>query len=61
MAHIPGGYTAADLAAYERQIAMSKIALMNSQAQRLGGATQPIYDATGYSAIATTQPPLYYQ
>lgn len=55
-AHMPG-FTAADLAVYERQLALSKMALMNQQ-QRLGAPAQPIYDATGYSA--TTQPPLYY-
>ncbi|KAL0346781.1 UNVERIFIED_CONTAM: Oligouridylate-binding protein 1 [Sesamum calycinum] len=62
-AHMPG-FTAADLAAYERQLALSKMsaaqALMNPQAQRLGAATQAIYDS-GYSGINTTQPPLYYQ
>lgn len=67
MAHVPG-FTAADLAAYDRQVALSKIgaaqaqaqALMNSQAHRLGAATQQMYDASGYSNVATTQPPLYY-
>ncbi|XP_011093869.1 oligouridylate-binding protein 1 isoform X2 [Sesamum indicum] len=62
-AHMPG-FTAADLAAYERQLALSKMsaaqALMNPQAQRLGAATQAIYDS-GYQGINTTQPPLYYQ
>ncbi|KAK6139701.1 hypothetical protein DH2020_026555 [Rehmannia glutinosa] len=65
-AHFPG-FTAADLAMYERQLALSKIGaaqaqvLMTQQGQRFGAATQAIYDASGYSSIATTQPPLYYQ
>lgn len=58
------GFSAADLAAYERQLALSKYAsaqlLLNSQGHRLGAATQPIYDG-GYPGIATTQPPMYYQ
>ncbi|KAG8376250.1 hypothetical protein BUALT_Bualt09G0043500 [Buddleja alternifolia] len=62
-AHMPG-FTAADLVAYERQLALAKMgaaqALMNPQGQRLGAASQAIYDG-GYSSIATTQPPLYYQ
>lgn len=60
--HVPG-YTAADLIAYERQLALSKMgsaqALMHQQAQRMG-ASQAIYDG-GYPSIATTQPPMYYQ
>ncbi|KAK4483702.1 hypothetical protein RD792_010904 [Penstemon davidsonii] len=64
-AHYPSGITAADLAAYERQLALAKMgggaqALMHQQAQRLGVASQAIYDG-GYSSIATTQPPMYYQ
>ncbi|KAL3830056.1 hypothetical protein ACJIZ3_018858 [Penstemon smallii] len=64
-AHYPSGITAADLAAYERQLALAKMgggaqALMHQQAQRLGIASQAIYDG-GYSSIATTQPPMYYQ
>ncbi|KAH6817250.1 oligouridylate binding protein 1B [Perilla frutescens var. frutescens] len=63
VAHMPG-FTAADLAAYERQLTLNKIgaaqALMNQQGHRLGAATQPIYDG-GYSSMGTTQPPLYYQ
>lgn len=57
------GFTAADLAAYERQLALSKMstaqALMSLQGQRLGAASQAIYDG-GYPGIATTQPPVYY-
>lgn len=58
------GFTAADLVAYERQIALNKLgaaqALMNSQAHRLGAAAQHMYDG-GYSNVATNQQPLYYQ
>ncbi|XP_047944473.1 oligouridylate-binding protein 1-like [Salvia hispanica] len=63
VAHMPG-FTAADLVAYERQIALNKLgaaqALMNSQAHRLGAAAQHMYDG-GYSNVATNQQPLYYQ
>ncbi|GFP85515.1 oligouridylate-binding protein 1 [Phtheirospermum japonicum] len=65
-AHV-AGFTAADLAAYGRQLALSKMsaaqaqALMNPQAQRLAAAGQPIYTGAGYSSIAAPQPPLYYQ
>ncbi|KAI8017316.1 Oligouridylate-binding protein 1 [Camellia lanceoleosa] len=66
VAHMPG-FTATDLAAYERQLALSKMvggaqALMHPQGQRIGaaGASQAIYDG-GYPGIATTQPPMYYQ
>ncbi|EYU25830.1 hypothetical protein ABFS82_10G079800 [Erythranthe guttata] len=64
-AHNIAGFTAADLAAYERQVAMSKMGaaaqvLMNSQGQRFGAATQAMYDG-GYATIAAAQPPLYYQ
>ncbi|KVH94042.1 Nucleotide-binding, alpha-beta plait [Cynara cardunculus var. scolymus] len=66
-----GGFSAAELAAYERQVALSKMggvqALMHQQAQRMGmgmgmgmGASQAVYDG-GYSGIAGAQPPLYYQ
>ncbi|XP_051132246.1 oligouridylate-binding protein 1-like isoform X2 [Andrographis paniculata] len=63
VAHIPG-FTAANLAAYERQLAMSKMsaaqALMTLQGQRLNAAGQAIYDG-GYASITTTQPPpMYY-
>ncbi|XP_059634690.1 oligouridylate-binding protein 1-like [Cornus florida] len=64
-AHMPG-FSATDLAAYERQMALSKMggmqALMHLQGQRMGaaGASQAIYDG-GYPNIATTQPPMYYQ
>ncbi|KAL2456449.1 Oligouridylate-binding protein 1C [Abeliophyllum distichum] len=57
------GFSAADLIAYERHLALSKMggaqALMLPQSQRIGGATQAIYDG-GYPSIATTQPPMYY-
>ncbi|KAL6507125.1 ubiquitin-specific protease ubp1 [Orobanche hederae] len=61
MAHMPGF----DLAEYERQLVLSKMgaqaaALMHPQGFRLGAPNQAMYDA-GYSGIATTQPPLYYQ
>ncbi|CAL5328710.1 unnamed protein product [Camellia sinensis] len=66
VAHMPA-FTATDLAAYERQLALSKMvggaqALMHPQGQRIGaaGASQAIYDG-GYPGIATTQPPMYYQ
>ncbi|XP_071911254.1 oligouridylate-binding protein 1-like isoform X1 [Coffea arabica] len=63
VAHMPG-FSATDLAAYERQIALSKMAgaqaLMHPQGQRIGAASQAIYDG-GYPGIATTQPPIYYQ
>ncbi|KAK4432783.1 Oligouridylate-binding protein 1 [Sesamum alatum] len=61
-AHMPG-LSAADLAAYSRQLALSKIGaqpLIFPQGQRLGTATQAIYDS-GFSSIATSQPPPYYQ
>ncbi|KAK6126721.1 hypothetical protein DH2020_039536 [Rehmannia glutinosa] len=61
-AHMPG-FSVGDLAAYERQLALSKIgaqALMHPQAHRFGAPSQAIYDG-GYSSIATTQPPMYYQ
>lgn len=35
-------------------------ALMHQQAQRIGAASQAIYDGA-YPGIATTQPPMYYQ
>lgn len=58
------GFSAADIVAYERQLALSKMggaqALMHPQGQRLGAASQAIYDV-GYPGIATTQPPMYYQ
>ncbi|XP_052182215.1 oligouridylate-binding protein 1 [Diospyros lotus] len=64
VAQLPG-FSAADLAAYERQLALSKMgaqALMHPQGQRIGGAgvSQAIYDG-GYPGIATTQQPMYYQ
>ncbi len=62
-ASVPG-FSAADLAAYERQLALSKMGgaqtLMHQQAQRLGAVSQAIYDG-GYPSIAATQPPMYYQ
>lgn len=59
------GLSAADLAAYERQIALSKMggaqALMHQQDQRLGAASQAIYDG-GYATMpAAAQLPMYYQ
>ncbi|XP_075489442.1 LOW QUALITY PROTEIN: oligouridylate-binding protein 1-like [Primulina tabacum] len=63
--HMPG-FTAADLAAYERQLALSSRmmggaqALIHPQGQRLAAATQPIYD-TMYSSISTSQQPMFYQ
>lgn len=53
-----------DLAAYERQLALAKMAgmqtLMHPQGQRIGGApSQAMYDG-GYGSIASTQPPMYY-
>ncbi|KAL9444876.1 hypothetical protein AB3S75_017964 [Citrus x aurantiifolia] len=68
--HLPG-FSATDLAAYERQIALSKIAgaqaLMHPQAQhalKLGmgaaGASQAIYDSGGFQNVATTQQLMYY-
>lgn len=68
--HLPG-FSATDLAAYERQIALSKMAgtqaLMHSQAQhalKLGmgaaGASQAIYDGTGFQNVTTTQQLMYY-
>lgn len=58
------GFTSADLAAYERQLALAKMssaqALMHAQGQRLGAASHGIYDG-GYSSMAATQPPMYYQ
>lgn len=64
------GFTAADLAAYERQIAISKMggvqAIMGQhplKAAALGmgvaGASQPIYDPT-YQNIASSQQLMYY-
>ncbi|KAK4487414.1 hypothetical protein RD792_005954 [Penstemon davidsonii] len=62
-AHMPG-LTPADLAAYERQLALTKMvnaqALMHPQGQRLGAFNQAIYDG-GYSSMASAQPPMYYQ
>ncbi|KAL1547846.1 ubiquitin-specific protease ubp1 [Salvia divinorum] len=59
-AHMPG-FTAADLEAYERQLALSKLgAAMNPQAHRLAAATQQMYDG-GYLNMAAAQQSLYYQ
>lgn len=61
-ASVPG-FSATDLAAYERQLALSKMGgaqTLMHQAQRLGAASQAIYDG-GYPSIAATQPPMYYQ
>lgn len=58
------GFSAADIVAYERQLALSKMggaqALMHPQGQRMGAASQAIYDV-GYPGIGTAQPPMYYQ
>lgn len=68
------GFSAAELAAYERQIALSKMAgmqgLMHPQAQHMlkqaamgmgaAGTSQAIYDG-GYQNVATTQQLMYYQ
>ena len=69
VAHMPG-FSATDLAAYERQMALSKMALMHPQGQHAlkqvgmgmggAGASQAIYDS-GYQNIATTQQLMYYQ
>ncbi|KAM3321229.1 oligouridylate-binding protein 1 [Capsicum chacoense] len=58
------GISAMDLAAYERQLALAKMAgmqtLMHPQGQRIGGApSQAMYDG-GYGSIASAQPPMYY-
>ncbi|KAL3747049.1 hypothetical protein ACJRO7_015912 [Eucalyptus globulus] len=72
IAHIPG-FSAADLAAYERQMALSKMggmqALMHPQGQHIlkqaamgmgtAGASQAIYDG-GFPSVATTQQLMYY-
>ncbi|KAK2645065.1 hypothetical protein Ddye_020260 [Dipteronia dyeriana] len=68
-AHMPG-FSATDLAAYERQMALSKMALMHPQGQHAlkqvgmgmggAGASQAIYDG-GYQNVATTQQLIYYQ
>ncbi|KAF3957370.1 hypothetical protein ACB098_07G008000 [Castanea mollissima] len=72
-AHLPG-FSAADLAAYERQIALSKMAgaqaLMHPQGQYAlkqaamgigaAGANQAVYDG-GFPNVATTQHLMYYQ
>lgn len=70
-----GGLSAADLLAYERQLAMSKMggvhALMHPQGQQhplkqavmgLGaaGASQAIYDG-GFQNVAAAQQLMYYQ
>lgn len=63
-AHMPD-ISATNLAAYEMQLALSKMgaaqALMHPQGQRIGAAShQAMYDGS-YPGIATTQPPMYYQ
>ncbi|KAK3438646.1 oligouridylate-binding protein 1 isoform X2 [Eucalyptus grandis] len=72
IAHIPG-FSATDLAAYERQMALSKMggmqALMHPQGQHIlkqaamgmgaAGASQAIYDG-GFPSVATTQQLMYY-
>ncbi|KAL8119873.1 oligouridylate-binding protein 1-like [Apium graveolens] len=58
------GFSAADLVAYERQLALAKMggaqALMHQQVQRMGAANPAMYDG-GYPGIASTQPPMYFQ
>ncbi|XP_007012590.2 PREDICTED: oligouridylate-binding protein 1 [Theobroma cacao] len=74
-AHMPG-FSAADLAAYERQMALSKyggaqaMGMMHPQSQHVlkqaalgmgsAGASQAIYDG-GFQNVATTQQLMYYQ
>ncbi|CAK9159231.1 unnamed protein product [Ilex paraguariensis] len=57
------GLSVTDFAAYERQLALSRMggaqALMHPQGQRIGAASQAIYDG-GFPGIATSQPPMYY-
>ncbi|XP_055800969.1 oligouridylate-binding protein 1 [Solanum dulcamara] len=57
------GISAMDLAVYERQLALAKMAgmqtLMHPQGQRIGGPSQAMYDG-GYGSIASPQPPMYY-
>lgn len=51
-----------DFAAYERQVALSKMAGAHSlMHQQMGGAASqgPLYDG-GYPGIAATQAPMYY-
>ncbi|XP_017223560.1 oligouridylate-binding protein 1 isoform X1 [Daucus carota subsp. sativus] len=63
-AAVASGFSAADLAAYERQLALARMggaqALMHQQVQRMGAAGQAMYDG-GYPGIASTQPPMYFQ
>lgn len=57
------GFSAMDLAAYERQLALSKMAGVQAlMHQQMGGAASQgaLYDG-GYPGIATTQAPVYYQ
>ncbi|KAI7739672.1 hypothetical protein M8C21_020539, partial [Ambrosia artemisiifolia] len=49
------GFPAMDIAAYERQMALSKMAGMMHQQMMVGAASQ------GYPGIAATQAPMYYQ
>lgn len=53
------GFTATDLAAYERQLALSKMAVMHQQMGG-GGSNGGLYDG-GYPGIGATQAPMYYQ
>ncbi|KAJ0895749.1 putative RNA recognition motif domain, nucleotide-binding alpha-beta plait domain superfamily [Helianthus annuus] len=62
--------SAADMLAYERQLAMNKMALMHPQAQHplkqatmdmaAAGASQAIYDG-GFQSVAAAQQLMYYQ
>ncbi|CAN4094553.1 unnamed protein product [Withania somnifera] len=57
------GITAMDLATYERQLALAKVAgmqgLMQPQGQHFGAPIQAMYDS-GYGNIASAQSPMYY-
>ncbi|CAN0901248.1 Oligouridylate-binding protein 1 [Linum grandiflorum] len=63
------GFSAAEVMNYERQMALSKMALMQHQQLRQaaamgmgGGSSQGIYDGTGFPGAATSQQQLmYYQ
>ncbi|PWA96672.1 Nucleotide-binding, alpha-beta plait [Artemisia annua] len=67
---VPAPMLSADLLAYERQLAMSKMALMHPQGQHpfkqanmdlaAAGASQAIYDGS-YQSVAAAQQPMYYQ
>ncbi|KAL3625283.1 ubiquitin-specific protease ubp1 [Castilleja foliolosa] len=52
------GFSATDLAEYERQLALNKMGAMMHP--RVGAPNQALYGGA-YPGIATTQPPMYYQ